>query len=111
MLSRFVLALLLLTTTPAGVAQAALGFGGYYCHRGTDDHPTNDWTSQSKAGLAQYQWVLGYLQGAAGSAPPKVRDAYVVAWVSAYCIRYPQNKIEQAAEALLREVRTQKAQP
>jgi len=51
MLSRFVLALLLVTTTPAGVAQAALGFGGYYCHRWTDDYPTNDWTSQSKADL------------------------------------------------------------
>jgi len=40
-----------------------------------------------------------------------VRDAYVVTWASAYCIRYPQNKIAQAAKALLRELRTQKAQP
>jgi len=112
MLARLALAALLLTTAPVGAAKDSLGWGGYYCSRWTDDHlGQSAFRNLSEAALSQAQWVLGYLQGAAGSELPDVSDGYIVAWVNDYCAKQPLDTIEQAAQALMRDLLAGKAQP
>ena len=96
----------LLTTATIGAAKDPLGWGGYHCSRWTEDHLNEaNVKNLSDTGLSQVQWVMGYLQGAAGPELPEVSDNYIVVWINDYCTRQPPDPtIEQAAQALLRDL-------
>jgi len=106
MLLCLALTVLLLTTAPVGATEHSLGWGGYYCSRWIEDHRGQSaWLNLSEVGQSQAQWVFGYLLGAAGrSELPDMSDECIVAWVNEYCRKQPKHTIEQAAQALMRDL-------
>jgi hypothetical protein len=106
MLLRLALTFLLLTTAPVGAVEPSLGWGGYHCSRWTEDRRSqSDFLNLSEVGQSQAQWVFGYLVGAAGrSELSDMSDPFIVAWVNEYCRKQPKHTIEQAAQALTRDL-------
>lgn len=87
---------------PAMSAYQVLGHGTQLCSKWNEEEVKDSWLYRTNEA-----WVLGYVSGAGFGENMKYKTDYEKAlkWVEQYCEANPQQKISDATESLINELR------